>query len=377
MPLTAAQNTTLSTFDIADLRDELANQLRDADLTPRRSGDEIAHFCPVCEPEGREPPRKTPSASSTVELGPDGTPALLMHCHKGTCEFADMQRTTGITRRSLESGCEQRGFERSNRPKPAPDASEYTPPAEAELTTAQERLAGSGGMQTRLTAERGWSLLTMIDLGLGLGEDGRVWIPFREDGALQSVESCDLFGGSGRKMDVAKGAERHLLTSPSGIRSPEVFVCEGASDCIAALSRGLAAVGAPAAGIWKPTYADVLVAAGVKIVYVVGDCDTAGRKFDERVRESLTARGIEVRVIDLAPERSDGYDLTDWLLTHGDADATAELVAMAKPYVPSEPADERPPTEKRATERYELVRPSLSNVTPIRWAWRDWLALGT
>jgi hypothetical protein len=48
-------------------------------------------------------------------------------------------------------------------------------------------------------------------------------------------------------------------------------------------------------------------------VTVVMDCDERGRAATARIRNDLSSVS-GVCVLDLAPDRNDGYDLTDWLL---------------------------------------------------------------
>ena len=46
------------------------------------------------------------------------------------------------------------------------------------------------------------------------------------------------------------------------------------------------------------------------------DADEAGRRAAQRIERDLTAVARTVTIADLAPERHDGYDLTDWLDSH-------------------------------------------------------------
>jgi hypothetical protein len=46
------------------------------------------------------------------------------------------------------------------------------------------------------------------------------------------------------------------------------------------------------------------------------DADGPGRDLAERIAGDLDDVVDELLPIDLAPERDDGYDLTDWLLEH-------------------------------------------------------------
>ena len=62
-------------------------------------------------------------------------------------------------------------------------------------------------------------------------------------------------------------------------------------------------------------------------VAVVMDCDRAGRIAAGRVAGDLQAAGAIARMVDLAPGRDDGYDLTDWLAER-DSDPARLLAAL-------------------------------------------------
>jgi len=61
------------------------------------------------------------------------------------------------------------------------------------------------------------------------------------------------------------------------------------------------------------------------------DADNAGRAGAERIAYDL-AEVANPQIVDLAPERDDGYDLTDWLLERSNLAVdlvSAELVALS------------------------------------------------
>ena len=79
---------------------------------------------------------------------------------------------------------------------------------------------------------------------------------------------------------------------------------------ISARSRGLSAVAVPGDHACEPGWARLLAGRNVSVIM---DCDRAGRTAAHRIANDLEAAGATARVIDLARERDDGYDLTDWL----------------------------------------------------------------
>src|SRR5438067_2398860 len=56
---------------------------------------------------------------------------------------------------------------------------------------------------------------------------------------------------------------------------------------------------------------------GRKVSLVI-DCDRAGRAAAIQIARDLRAAGVHGSIIDLAPGREDGYDLSDWFSDHRD-----------------------------------------------------------
>jgi hypothetical protein len=60
-------------------------------------------------------------------------------------------------------------------------------------------------------------------------------------------------------------------------------------------------------------------------VTIVLDADPQGRLCARHIARQLAAHANHIEIVDIAPERSDGYDLTDWLAAHpGDANRVYE-----------------------------------------------------
>ena len=79
---------------------------------------------------------------------------------------------------------------------------------------------------------------------------------------------------------------------------------------IAARSHGLRAIATPGADSWRTSWARLL---SDRQVTVIMDCDEQGRMAAATIANDLS-RVSDVHVLDLAPDRNDGYDLTDRLL---------------------------------------------------------------
>jgi len=163
----------------------------------------------------------------------------------------------------------------------------------------------------RLCDRRLWSVETMRALFLGY-DRGRITIPIRD-------ADCRLRGalryhpeGRGRKMLAVPGTQLGLIPHPAQEQSPRVLLVEGPPDMIAARSRGWPAIAVPGSHAWQSSWAKLLAG---RDVLVLMDADAVGRSAAERITADLQPV-CEVRVVDLAPERRDGFDLTDWLHHH-------------------------------------------------------------
>ena len=73
---------------------------------------------------------------------------------------------------------------------------------------------------------------------------------------------------------------------------------------------GLRAIATPGADSWRTSWARLL---SDRQVTIIMDCDEQGRMAAATIADDLS-RVSDVDVLDLAPDRNDGYDLTDRLL---------------------------------------------------------------
>ena len=144
---------------------------------------------------------------------------------------------------------------------------------------------------------------------LELGFDGaRITIPIRNAaGGLRGL--LRYRPGGVPKMLAARGTRLGLIPHP--IREPDgpLTLVEGPADMLAARSHGCPAIAVPGDHAWRPGWARLLEGREVTIAM---DCDHAGRTAAERIARDLEQVAV-VRILDLAPQRSDGFDVTDWL----------------------------------------------------------------
>ena len=189
-------------------------------------------------------------------------------------------------------------------------------------------LAADTDLIAKLSRGRCWLYATMLQLELGV-DRGRITIPVRDDAhrlvALLRYQPWPQPGEP--KMLATAGSRRALLPHPAAEPSTHVLLVEGEPDMIAARSHGLPAIAVPGVDAWRAGWAQLLAG---REVTVIMDCDERGRAAAAAIGSDLST-DCAVRVLDLAPDRNDGYDLTDWLLQRQRSVALAidEVVATA------------------------------------------------
>lgn len=104
-------------------------------------------------------------------------------------------------------------------------------------------------------------------------------------------------------------AGRSIQLYPS-VPSGWVLLVEGEWDALVGRSHGLPTV-TSTGGVqgWKAGWDDLFYKRKVAICF---DSDKPGREGAAKLARGLRTIASELRVIDLTPDRSDGYDLTDW-----------------------------------------------------------------
>jgi hypothetical protein len=183
-------------------------------------------------------------------------------------------------------------------------------PTREDIERWQATLAADTDLIAKLARERGWLYATMLELELGVDRD-RITIPVRDDERrLIGLLRYQPWPQPGEpKMLASAGSRRALLPHPAAEPSTHVLLVEGEPDMIGARSRGLPAIAVPGVDAWRRPWAQLLAG---REVTVIMDCDERGRAAAAAIESDLSSLGA-VRVLDLAPGRNDGYDLTDWL----------------------------------------------------------------
>ena len=164
----------------------------------------------------------------------------------------------------------------------------------------------------RLQRDRGWSADTMRELSLGL-DRGRITIPIRNaEQVLIGVLRYQPHDTGQPKMLAIPGSQLGLTPHPACQNTTDVLLVEGPPDMIAARSQGMPAIAVPGDQAWRDDWAQLF--AGRRVT-VIMDADAPGRQAAHRIHKALS-RISEAQVFDLAVDRDDGYDLTDWLRDH-------------------------------------------------------------
>jgi hypothetical protein len=144
-------------------------------------------------------------------------------------------------------------------------------------------------------------------------------------------EQPDGYGGWERR---TRGQRRVVYRLPELHGKPEVVVTEGEQD-----ADRLWAIGIPAtcnvggAGNWTDSDSQQLRNAGVERVRVIGDHDDAGRRHNDVVARSCTARGLEARPV-LLPGLPPKGDVSDYLNAGHSRAELIDLIKSAPSYAP-------------------------------------------
>lgn len=181
--------------------------------------------------------------------------------------------------------------------------------SEHEVDCWREALFCDRGREVRraLAAGRLWSEVVMRELELGF-DGARITIPIRNGaGGLRGL--LRYRPGAEPKMLAARGTRLGLIPHP--VREPggPLTLVEGPADMLALRSHGCPAIAVPGDHAWRREWARLLEGREITIVM---DCDLAGRTAAQRIAHDL-GQSAAVRILDLAPQRSDGFDVTDWL----------------------------------------------------------------
>lgn len=248
-------------------------------------------------------------ASLSVAQGRKGA---VVHCHAG-CELVSIAAAMGLSLTDF--------FDPDDAVQPQLPVVNAAPlPSSAKLQVWAGALLSHAPLLVRLVEVRGWSTATLMRLGVGW-DGSRLTFPVRDHtGDLLTV--ARYLPNGKPKLLATSGRARGLFPAPESIDGDTIWLVEGESDAVSGTELGLPAVGVPGVNGWRQDWASRFDG---KRVVVCFDCDDPGRQAAVKVSR-LLASACEVRVVDLESSRSDGWDLSDALMSG----VTAErLKAMA------------------------------------------------
>jgi hypothetical protein len=272
------------------------------------------------------------NASCSVRLGGDDAVAPgVFHCHGcgargGAYDAAialglsprtamDLLITHGLAERRVAGApLVRRARNQPVAPRPAPRSAAAHPAAISTdaLHDARRRLGEVWPLRVLRDEQRAtWRLDTLQ--GLGCGWDGRRLLFPVTDAASSPIGLLRYAPRHDHapKMLAVTGTRLGLLPHPETVaRTRWAVICEGPPDMLSARSCGLPAFGVPGDDAWRPEWAQLFAG---RFCTIVMDCDPPGRAAAQRIRDDLARVAARPIVVDLAPARADGFDLTEWL----------------------------------------------------------------
>lgn len=147
------------------------------------------------------------------------------------------------------------------------------------------------------------------------GHRDSVTIPVMKDGTICNIRyhSLDPKREKGAPKDLPYQAGLPFATwlyPEDQLEFGTLILTEGALDALCCVSQGLHAITVTCGvGTWKPEFTAYFEH---KTIYIIFDCDEAGRKGAKKIAQELFGTAKEIRIVDLDPELDNGYDLTNW-----------------------------------------------------------------
>ena len=184
-------------------------------------------------------------------------------------------------------------------------------------------------------SRKGWTAATLEALNVRWGPGDRWQIPTAA-GVLRYADD-----GRTPKMIAPAGSTRELWPAPEEIGEKQLVVVEGEPDAISAHELGYPAVALPGAGKFDEGWPARLLNGRPMGLVLIGDCDSVGRIRMRSLAEKVVRLGGVVQIVDLAPERDDGYDIGDVLVDLGAErarEAIDNAILHAVPFVLEAPS---------------------------------------
>ena len=204
-------------------------------------------------------------------------------------------------------------------------------PTEAQIQSWHRALLNTPEALLGLTESRKWSLEIIKKHKIGWAErrekdkDGnlvsrfRYRIPIYEDGVLVNVRSYWKGAPKGEvKIKGLMGRNRNRVWPQESLGYPNLFLCEGESDCLAMLSCGAPAI-TFTGGAGNIPKGD-LSAFGGKTMVICYDADQAGKDGALKAASALRKYTNKIKILDISPLLiGGGNDLTDAIVAYPDS----------------------------------------------------------
>lgn len=173
------------------------------------------------------------------------------------------------------------------------------------------------------------------------------------------------------------GAPARLFGIGDIVAGDPIFVCAGEFDRLLMMQNGFLTVTGTGAEGTVPRLEDCKILVQASEIYIIYDCDDAGRKGAKKLCASLMKIGAEkIKVLDLNPERGDGYDITDFFVADGkrreDLEELVEGTEFAQPPEPPVELNDRHMAEVVSEEYIDQVRFLADSDAWLRWDGRRW-----
>ena len=254
---------------------------------------------------------------------------VLINCSAG-CETKEVLAAIGMKMSDL--------YDRRNGKSSQKAVKTVEPlPTEANIKEWTDALWDDARLLRYLTDDRLVAEDVLEKYEIGYDKARRMYtIPFRDAGG--QLLNVRWYGrpktGEKATRFLVVGRDTKFLWPPDQLDAKTVVVAEGEFDTLAAISHDIPAVtgilGA-GAGKWRHEWAMHFLG---KKVPIATDCDKAGRDYAHQAAESLAGHANIVWLVDLAADRDDGYDLSDWFRDGGDRETFAELIVASQVQTP-------------------------------------------
>ena len=125
--------------------------------------------------------------------------------------------------------------------------------------------------------------------------------------------------GKGRWTWALRNVRRVLYRLPEVLAAKEVLIVEGEKDANTGNAIGFTATTSGAAGSWREEFSDPLCG---KIVTIIADADSAGRKYAQNVAKSLFGTVESLKLLELPGAK----DLSEWVELGGTHELLLDLI---------------------------------------------------